>query len=888
MDHLTEEQLRIIIDNSMDAILLTIPDGHILAANPAACAMFGRTEDEIIQIGREGLIDTTDPRLPVLLEERMKNRKAKGELNFKRKDGSIFPCEMSSALFADSSGNTLSSIIIRDISHYKAIQAALQNAINTSEESEKVKANLLLKLNEAQHTAKIGSWEWDFISRSIWWSNELYYIFELSPTEYSPNAEDVARFIHPDDISPFTRIFETAVKEKRELNIDFRIITALGNIKFCNSKARIEYDTNGVPVSIHGTMMDISDRKKTEENLLASEERFRKLFEHNLSVMLLIDPSTGDIVDANQAAENFYGWKREQMLTMRIQDVNMLGEDVLSFLERARTETGIRFEFNHRRADGSIREVEVFANKIGLLGKEHIHSIIHDITDRKSAEKQLKMLNRAVEQSPVSVMITNREGNLVYVNPMFTEITGYTYEEVIGKNPNILQSRAYPENYFKELWDTILSGKVWRGEFLNKKKNGELYWEKSVITSIVNSKGEISSFIAVQEDISVMKKLEQDLIAAKEKAEESDALKTAFLHNISHEIRTPINAIVGFSEFLADNNLDDEKRGKFVSIIVESSNQLLGIINDVMSMATIEAGQEQLVEKDICINSVFGHLHQQYQHKAQHKSLDFQIFTSLNDEQATMLVDDNKLSQVLSCLINNAIKFTQEGFVSVGYTLKDNFIEFYVKDSGIGISPDLHDKIFHRFRQADNSHTRKYGGSGLGLAIADAYIKLMGGEIWLNSEHGKGSEFYFTIPYKQSYTANKDATDIDSVIQITKRKSILIAEDEEFNYLLLEEVLQAVDIELTWADDGQKAVDIFNSGKHFDLILMDLKMPRLSGYEAIKEIRLVSPTVPIIVQTAYSDKEEKKKALECGCNDFITKPFNKSELLDKIRQFLED
>lgn len=888
MNHLIEEQLRILIMNSMDAILLTIPDGRILAANPAACAMFGRTEEEIIQFGCERLVDTTDPRLSAFLEERLKNRKAKGELNFKRNDGSVFPCEMSSALFEDKSGNTLSSIIIRDISHYKASQAALQDAINKSEESEKVKANLLLKLNEAQHTAKIGSWEWDFNSQSIWWSNELYRIFELSPTEYTPNAEDIARLIHPDDLALFSRIFETAVKEKRELNFDFRIITALGNIKFCNSKASVEYEANNVPVSIHGTLMDISDRKKTEENLLASEERFRNLFEHNLSVMLLIDPTTGAIVDANHAAESFYGWKREQMTVMRIQDINTLGEDAMSFLINAKTETGIRFEFSHRLADGSIREVEVFTNKIELLGKQYIHSIIHDITDRKSAEKQLKLLNRAVEQSPVSVMITNREGNLVYVNPMFTEITGYAYDEVIGKNPNILQSQAYPENYFKELWDTILSGKVWRGEFQNKKKNGELYWEKSVITSIVNSKGDISSFIAVQEDITMMKKLEQDLIAAKEMAEESDALKTAFLHNISHEIRTPINAIVGFSEFLADNNLDDEKRGKFVSIIVESSNQLLGIINDVMSMATIEAGQEQIVEKDACINSIFGYLHQQYLHKAQHKSLDFQIFTSLNDDKATVLVDDNKLTQVLSCLINNAIKFTQEGFVSAGYTFKGNFLEFYVKDSGIGIDPQSHDKIFHRFRQVDNSHTRKYGGSGLGLAIADAYIKLLGGQIWLNSEPGKGSEFYFTIPYKQSIQVSIDAVDHNSAIQLTNRKSILIVEDEEFNFLLLEEVLRTLDIELTWVDDGQKAVDIFSSGKHFDLILMDLKIPRLSGYEAIEEIRLVSPTVPIIAQTAYSDKEEKQKALECGCNDFIAKPFNKSELLDKIRQFLED
>lgn len=881
---LTEEQLRFLIENSMDAILLTIPDGRILAANPAACAMFGRTEEEIIKIGREGLIDTSDLRLTDLLEERMRNKKVKGELNFRRKDGSIFPCEMSSTIFADNSGNILSSIIIRDISHFKIYQAALQEAKIKSEESEKIKADLLLKLNEAQHTAKIGSWEWNFNNKSIWWSNELYCIYELNPNEYSPCPEHISKLVHPDDLLSLNSEIDRALNQNHELDFDFRIITAVGKIKYCHSKARVEYDSNNLPVRMYGTMMDITDSKKIQESLMASEERFRTLFEHNLSIILLIDPATGNILDANHAAEGFYGWKREQMIKMRIQEIDTLGENSGLVLEKARTENRVRFEFSHRLADGSIREVEVFTSMIDILGKEHIHAIIHDITDKKEAKKQLELLNRAVEQSPVSVMITNRAGNLEYVNPMFTEITGYSFAEVIGKNPRILQSGAYPENFFKELWDVILSGKVWRGEFLNRKKNGELYWEKSIITSILNSKGEISSFIAVQEDITILKKLDQELIQAKEKAEESDALKTAFLHNISHEIRTPINAIVGFSEFLSDNQLDDEKRGKFVSIIIESSNQLLNIINDVMSMATIEAGQEQIVEKDICINNIFGHLHQQYQHKAHHKSLDFQLFTTLDDEQATVLVDDNKLTQILSCLINNAIKFTQSGFVSVGYTLKYNFIEFYVKDSGIGISPDLHDKIFHRFRQADNSHTRKYGGSGLGLAIAEAYVKLLGGEIWLHSIPDRGSEFYFTIPYKKTNVLNRNINSPST--SVTERKSILIAEDEEFNFLLVEEILLPLNVELTWADDGQKAVDLCNSGKQFDLILMDLKMPRLNGLAAIEQIRAVSPNVPIIVQTAYDATIEKQKAFQSGCNDFITKPFNKFELLEKVRQFL--
>jgi PAS domain S-box-containing protein len=396
-----------------------------------------------------------------------------------------------------------------------------------------------------------------------------------------------------------------------------------------------------------------------------------------------------------------------------------------------------------------------------------------DITERIQSEEKLKLLGRAIEQSPVMVVITDKEGNIRYTNPKFTEITGYSLNEVVGQNPRILKSGEQSSEFYNELWKTILSGNDWHGEFHNRKKNGDLYWESAVISSFVNDSGDIAYFFSVKEDITEKKQMIADLIKAKEKAEESDHLKTSFLNNISHEIRTPFNSILGFLSIIQDDDLTSSERDEYISIINKSACRLMNTINDIVEISQIQTGQMKLTASETNIKRLTGELFDLFKTDAESQKLEFTITNDLPDNIECISTDGIKLKTILSILIGNAIKFTKAGSIGFGIKCRDKAnrrdkvedhsrvkacldptaspvptveIEFSIKDTGIGISGNKQQAIFERFMQADGSNTRQFEGSGLGLSIAKAYVEMLDGKIWVKSEEGKGSTFYFTIP----------------------------------------------------------------------------------------------------------------------------------------------
>lgn len=379
-------------------------------------------------------------------------------------------------------------------------------------------------------------------------------------------------------------------------------------------------------------------------------------------------------------------------------------------------------------------------NPTGLVG------IGRDITEMKKAENQIKKLTKSIEQSPSSIVITDIQGNIEYVNPMFSEISGYSKDEVIGKNPRILKSGEMPAEVYSQMWNTIKAGEVWRGEFLNRKKNGELYWEWATMTSIKNEDGEITNYLSIKEDISLRKQMEADLIIAKNKAEESDHLKSAFLANMSHEIRTPLNSIIGFSELLSDSDFEIDEKKEFIQHIISNGNSLLNIISDIMDISRMESGQVTIRESQIHVNKFITRIKEQFSIKFAETNVEFKLEIPNSKEKIFILADTDRLSQIFTNLISNALKFTTQGFIQIGYQVKGDMVEFCVTDTGIGIPADFHDKIFDRFRQVESSNTRKYGGNGLGLAITRNLVELMGGKIWIESESGKGSSFYFVLP----------------------------------------------------------------------------------------------------------------------------------------------
>lgn len=381
----------------------------------------------------------------------------------------------------------------------------------------------------------------------------------------------------------------------------------------------------------------------------------------------------------------------------------------------------------------------------------------------------------------------------------------------------------------------------------------------------------------------------EKLRQAQKKAEESDQLKTAFLHNITHEIRTPMNSIIGFSELLNDPELSFEKRQFYSELIAQSCNRLLALITDIVNIATIEAGQEKVIDNEINLNALLQQIHEKFQPSAQANGIVLSYNYSLADEEVIIKTDREKLAIILANLLSNAIKFTHNGIVNFGYIKKDNFLEFYVKDTGIGIPSDQYNELFKRFRQLDNKIERQFSGSGLGLAITKSYVELLGGKIWFTSEEGQGSIFYFSIPCQRETLANllDDKNKIDSKIKTTKPTTILVAEDEEINFVLLNEMLSDSNLTILHASNGVEAVEICKSNQSIDLVLMDIKMPIMDGHEATELIKEIRPSLPVIAQTAYSSDLDKAKAMAAGCSDFISKPIYKDQLISKINKLLK-
>jgi len=411
-------------------------------------------------------------------------------------------------------------------------------------------------------------------------------------------------------------------------------------------------------------------------------------------------------------------------------------------------------EYPIRTASGEIKWVWERGKGIFDENDElrYLEGYIEDITSRKLAEKELRKLSQAIEQNPVSVVITDSKGTIEYTNPKFTEMTGFEAAEAKGQNPRILKSGKMEPEFYSNLWNVITSGKIWSGEIINKKKSGKLYWANKSISPIVDEQGKITHFVAIAEDISEKKKNEEELIKAKEKAEESDRLKSAFLANISHEIRTPMNGILGFAELLKEPDLSNENQKEFLNVIEKSGQRMLNIINDLIDISKIEAGETTLRIRKANINKILHELQLFFMPEGNQKNIGIDFHCDLPDNESFIETDGTKLNQVLTNLIKNALKFTEKGSIKFGYYMKESKLEFFVSDTGAGISPDQKDLIFERFRQSSLNLTRKYEGAGLGLAISKAYVELLGGSIWIESELGKGSTFFFTLPHLPSST----------------------------------------------------------------------------------------------------------------------------------------
>lgn len=391
----------------------------------------------------------------------------------------------------------------------------------------------------------------------------------------------------------------------------------------------------------------------------------------------------------------------------------------------------------------------------------------------------------------------------------------------------------------------------------------------------------------LKKEIDFRKEIERKIIIAKEKATESDRLKSAFLANMSHEIRTPMNGILGFADLLKEPNLTGEDQQKYIKIIENSGSRMLNTINDLMDISKIESGQMDITISEVNIIELTEFIYNFFKTEAESKGL--KLF--LSDEIKGLKVfqsDREKIYAILINLIKNAIKYTIKGNIEFGYHLENNELKFYVKDTGIGIAQDRQDAIFERFIQNEVKDKHIYEGSGLGLSIAKAYVEMLGGDIWVESEEGKGSQFYFTIPFKKIKEASEaKIINTKSEDQIRNLK-ILIVEDEESAATLLSILLKDISQEILHTKTGVKAIELCRDNPDIDLIMMDIQLLEMNGYEATRNIREFNKEVIIIAQTAYAIAGDRDKAIEAGCDDYIAKPIKKELLLQKIEKLIRD
>jgi PAS domain S-box-containing protein len=517
-----------------------------------------------------------------------------------------------------------------------------------------------------------------------------------------------------------------------------------------------------------------------------------------------------------------------------------------------------------------------------------------DITKRKIAEEELRKSEERFRslfyESPDAVFVQNFDGIVLDVNPAGCKLHRMEKEDIIGKNVMDLVPDFHKDTVAEEFPKWI------SGEMLTQQGYSITSAGLSVPVQINGSKFLYSgkeALLFIVRDITRMKETEDKLRKSLQKAEEADMLKSVFLANMSHEIRTPMNAIIGFSEILSDQDLSKKERQEFINYITQGSNTLMNLIEDIIDITKIEAGQIKINFEACDVNNLMDELYATFikmKNKNGKQKLEIRLNKPIVKEGFTITTDPSRIRQILSNLIVNALKFTDDGFIEFGFTITgENQIVFYVKDTGIGIPEDKKKLIFDRFGQVEHHLSQNKKGTGLGLSISKKLSELLGGDLTVESEVDKGSIFFLTLPIVHDYKEEVAAKDIvtESPKYDWSDKTFLIAEDSVLNYTFLEALFQKTNVNLLWAKDGKEAVDLCRENSDIDLVLMDIKMPILSGLEAITEIKKFRKDLPIIVQTAYAMPEDRDKSIAAGGDEHLTKPLNVDELFKTITKFLD-
>lgn len=659
----------------------------------------------------------------------------------------------------------------------------------------------------------------------------------------------------------------------------------------------ISHDTSALGISI-----DITEQRKIELQNREMQEKYRLIVERGNDGIIILQNDV--IVYSNKQAAKIFGQKIQDFIHKNIAE--FIGQSELTRLtetylkSRTNKEEDLPLETGFVKPDGNICYIELRISTFSLKSKKSRFVFIRDITKRKLIEQLHQRDKYILEQAQKIAKLGSWELNLenkeFYCSDEVYHILEVQNQQKIVKVSWLIN--FVPKEERKELFKAFI--RAYRNSvqcehqfpIITAKGNKKVI---QAYSQIYLSDKKKKYFIGTWLDITERVRIEEQLKKAKKKAEESERLKSAFLANMSHEIRTPMNAIIGFANLLKMPDLDEQNKFEYLNHIIQSGDNLLNLINDIIDVSKIEAEQLKVEKSNVNINDLLNQLYNRYEELLTLKQageIKLYLEKALPGTGINIESDPYRLQQVISNLLNNAIKFTKNGEIYFGYTIENKSVKFFVRDTGIGIPKEKEQFIFTRFGKLEDTERFNQSGTGLGLSISKSLIQLLGGKMWLNTDYKKGAEFFFTLPLseiKHDKSPQNNEEPVSKAVEDLKikGKTILIAEDELLNFKLLETLVKRTGANVIWAKDGKQALEIVTERDDIHLVFMDIKMPKMNGYEATKKIKQIKPELPIIAQTAFAFADEKKRILQSGCDRFLKKPLKKQDIYKVLSDFLK-
>ncbi len=695
--------------------------------------------------------------------------------------------------------------------------------------------------------------------------------------------------IHPDDLELYTKMRKEAIRDRKNFHFEVRIRRYDGEYRWCLAIDTPYYDLNNKFAGYIGSIYDITERKEAEEVL----ERYRKIINNARDIIFILDLD-GWIIEANKSAADAYGYTKEELCTMNVTTIRQSWRYEKDQIQQA-IQKGLFFETTHSRKDGSEFQVEVSSQGISIGEKKILFSIVRDITERKRAETEILF-----NQEKYYYLFMNMQSAYSYCNLLcdennkpydleFVEVN-CAFEKMFNLEKSNIIKKRFKEIFFncKEFIENIIHNYA-DGLIVGQRITIDEYYsgvyDKWLSVSIYSPyKNDIVSIIT---DITEKKQSEFRLISTKEAAEAANRAKSEFLANMSHEIRTPINGMVGMVDLTLMTQLSNEQKDNLVTAKA-CANSLLKIINDILDFSKMEAGKLSIENINFNMKELVEEIVKMYSPRVEEKGLELSY--TFNTSIPEFLVGDpNRLRQVINNFLSNAVKFTNEGSICLTVKnmkkIKDEVeLKFTITDTGIGIATKDLSLLFQSFNQVEQTFTKKYGGTGLGLAISKKLVELMGGQIGVDSEKGKGSTFYFSLKFRIGSNIERKENALLQLSSVKRQLNILLAEDDRINQKVILKILKMRGHMVDLANNGKEVLKLYEKDK-YDVILMDIQMPEMNGLEATKEIRKKEENgrhIPIIALSAYALKGDRERFLALGMDEYISKPIDMNELFYTI------